>query len=49
MSEQTIRWPKCGCDIPLTETFTLQIEERLSRLFVGDHKTRRDMFESEPL
>jgi hypothetical protein len=33
MPEQSIRCPKCGHEIPLTEAFTHQIEERLRQQF----------------
>jgi len=40
MSEQTIRCPKCGHEIPLTEAFTHQIEERLREQFEADSKRK---------
>ncbi len=44
MPEQTIKCPKCGHDIPLTEAFTHQIEERLRQQFESASKRKENEY-----
>ena len=40
MPEQTLKCPKCGYEIPLTEAYNHQIEERLRQQFEADGKRK---------
>jgi hypothetical protein len=44
LPEQTIKCPKCGHDIPLTEAFTHQIEERLRQQFESASKRKENEY-----
>lgn len=46
MADQTIKCPKCGYNIPITEAFTRQIEEQLRRDFDAELKRRQQEFDA---
>ena len=40
MAKETIKFPKCGAEIEISELLTHQIEERLKKDYVAEAKKR---------